>query len=882
MAKVAREPAAGSPRDLGELLERADEISALREYLRDVTAGRGCFVAISGEAGVGKTALLRRFCAEAGVSAQVLWGSCDVLFSPRPLGPLFEIAEATGGELAELVSSGAKTHEVVAALMREVARRSPTVIVLEDIHHADGATLDVMRVFGRRVGGIPALVLATYREEELTVSHPLRIVLGELVGVHPMERLSIEPLSQAAVADLARPHKVDPDELFRRTGGNPLFVTEVLAAGADAIPHTVRDAVLARAARLSPPARRLLESVAAVPPRAELSLLEAIAGDVLGSLEECLTSGMLVSTSHGVEFRHELVRLTVEESLTPDRRVGLHRAALTFLGDPSRGAPDLDRLAHLAEGAGDAEAVLRFGQPAALRAATLGAHREAAAHYARVLPFAHALEPSAHADLLVRYSHECYLTNQALQAIDACERAIEVYSQIGDVRNQGTTRCKLSQILWCPGRIAEAERAAREAVDLLEQLPAGSDLASAYSNLSNILMNAEEASDAASWAERALKLADRVEDPTVRADALVNLGAALYVGGSAGGLEQLQSSIELCRQEGLDEQAGAGLLNVLWGATTQRDYVVVNEILDWALGFFEDRGLELWRNYLLAYRSVAELGQGRWDDAVNSASLALREPFPSTVPPALALTVTGVVRARRGDTESWAPLDEALTLVEPSGELQRVAPVAAARAEAAWLEGEPEKIGPATDAAFNLAAERAGAWPLGELACWRWRAGLLDAPPTGAAEPYALQIRGDWRRAAGLWQELGCPYEAALALADGDDESSLRTALEELQRLGASPATAIVARRLRGRGATGLPRGPRPATRQNPAALTPRELEVLELVAQGLRNTQIAERLYLSPRTVGHHVSAILRKLDVPTRGQASAEARRLGVGEPT
>ena len=882
MAKVAREPAAGSPRDLGELLERADELSALREYLREVAAGRGRLVAISGEAGVGKTALLRRFCAGEVTSARVLWGNCDVLFRPRPLGPLFEIAEATGGELAELVSSGAKTHEVVAALVREVARRSPTVIVLEDVHHADGATLDVMRMLGRRVGGIPALVLATYREEELAVSHPLRIVLGELVGVHGVERVSIEPLSQAAVAELARPHEVDPDELFRRTGGNPLFVTEVLAGGSDAIPHTVRDAVLARAARLSPPARRLLEAVAAVPPRAELSLLEAIAGDVLGSLEECLTSGMLVSTGYGVEFRHELVRLTVEESLTPDRRIGLHRAALAFLGDPSRGAPDLDRLAHHAEAAGDAAAVLQFGRPAARRAARLGAHREAAAHYARVLPFAHSLAPAAQADLLVSYSQDCYLTNQAIEAIEACEGAIELYREIGDVRNQGTTRCKLSQILWCPGRITESERAAREAVDLLEQLPAGGDLASAYANLSNVRMNAEDASDAATWAERALELAERVDDTPVRAEALINLGTALYVGGTAGGLEQLQSSIELCRQEGLDGQAGRGVVNVLWGATTQRDHTVVNETLDWALGFFEDRGLELWRIYLLAYRSVAELGQGMWEDAINSASMALREPFPSTLPPALALTVTGLVRARRGDPDSWAPLDEALTLVEPSGELQHVAPVAAARAEAAWLEGKPEKIGPATDAAFDLAAVRGAAWPHGELACWRWRAGLMDAPPPPAAEPYALQIRGDWRGAAELWQELGCPYEAALALAEGDDDSDLRRALDELQRLGASPAAAIVARRLRERGATGLPRGPRPATRQNPAALTPRELEVLELVAQGLRNTQIAERLYLSPRTVGHHVSAILRKLGVPTRGQAGAEARRLGLGGPT
>jgi DNA-binding CsgD family transcriptional regulator len=187
-----------------------------------------------------------------------------------------------------------------------------------------------------------------------------------------------------------------------------------------------------------------------------------------------------------------------------------------------------------------------------------------------------------------------------------------------------------------------------------------------------------------------------------------------------------------------------------------------------------------------------------------------------------------------------------------------------------------------TEAVFELAQRRRNHGRVGELACWRWRAGIEEEVPPGAAEPYAVEIAGDWRRAADLWAKLGCPYEAALALAGGDDDDCLRRALQELQRLGARPAAAIVARRLRERGARGLPRGPRPGTRQNPANLTPRELEILALVAQGMRNAEIAERLFLSPRTVDHHVSAILRKLDVDSRGQASTEAVRLGLVDQT
>ena len=274
MPKAAHGPAARRSRNSSELLERSQHLSALGASLAEVASRhRGRLVLVSGEAGVGKTALVRRFCDVQGGSARVLWGNCEALFTPRPLGPLFDIAETTAGELEELVASGGKVHEVVAALARELGRQAPTVIVLEDIHQADGATLDVVRLLGRKVGTIPALIVATYREDDLAGAHPLRIVLGELAAASDVERLGIEPLSPAAVADLAQSHELDPDELFRKTAGNPFFVTEVLGAEADEIPHTVRDVVLARAARLSSPARRLLEAVAALPPRADLWLL---------------------------------------------------------------------------------------------------------------------------------------------------------------------------------------------------------------------------------------------------------------------------------------------------------------------------------------------------------------------------------------------------------------------------------------------------------------------------------------------------------------------------------------------------------------------------------------------------------------------------------
>ena len=280
-----------------ELLERRRELDALAALLVDVREQRrGWLVLVAGEAGIGKTALLRRFCDEHRSSARVLWGACDALYMPSPFAPLIEVAESSGGEVEELVHGEAKPYEVATALMHDLGRHASSVLVLEDVHWADEATLDVVRLLGRKVEGVPALVLVSYRDE-LDRVHPLRILTGELSTSPAVRRLRVDPLSPQAVARLAEPHGVDADDLYRKTAGNPFFVTEVLAAADAQIPNTVRDAVLARVARLSPTARALLEAVAVVPPRAEPWLLEALAPEALDHVEECLASGMLSSAS---------------------------------------------------------------------------------------------------------------------------------------------------------------------------------------------------------------------------------------------------------------------------------------------------------------------------------------------------------------------------------------------------------------------------------------------------------------------------------------------------------------------------------------------------------------------------------------------------------
>ena len=321
-----------------DLLEREPVLEGLREAFADARDGRGGVVLVPGEAGVGKTLVLRRFCDEVRAFARVLWGDCDALFTPRPLGPFADIARVSGDDrFLELVEGHAKPHAVAGWLLEELASAAPSVVVLEDVHWADEATLDVLRIVGRRIESVPAVLVVSYRDDELDRSHPLRSVLGELPSRGVVRRLCVSCLSREAVAALAEPAGVDPDELFARTGGNPFFVTEVLGAGVTDVPDTIRDAVLARTARLDAPARALLDAVAIFPRRAELWLLEAVASPAADQLEACLRTGVLRSGHDAIAFRHELARLVVEESIAPDQALALHRRALAALAEPPSG-----------------------------------------------------------------------------------------------------------------------------------------------------------------------------------------------------------------------------------------------------------------------------------------------------------------------------------------------------------------------------------------------------------------------------------------------------------------------------------------------------------------------------------------------------------------
>jgi DNA-binding CsgD family transcriptional regulator/tetratricopeptide (TPR) repeat protein len=850
------------------LLERDEPLERLRARA-EAAPGAGSMVLVSGEAGVGKTALVDALAA--GTDLRVWWGWCERLFTPRPLGALADIAARAGGGLAEVMRAGAPVHEVFPVLLEELASR-PTLLVIEDLQWADDATLDVVALLARRVAMTHSLAVITARDDELGVEHPLRLVLG-LLAEAAVERLRLAPLSLDAVRALASASELDVVALFERTGGNPFYVTEVLASGSMDLPPSVRDAVRARVATVDLRSRALLEVLSIVTGVVPLELVRAVGSEVVDRLEICLSSGMLVVRDHGVAFRHELSRAAIGEDIEPLRRAGLHQAVLAHLR--SQGA-DAAELAHHAEEAGDGDAVATFAPQAAEQASARGAHREAAAQYARALRWCTQLAPAARATLLERGAHEHYLVDRFDEAISWLEQAVTLRAGNDQDEQRAEALRQLSSVQRCGGRADAAWESGLAAVTLLEARPASATLAAAHANVAMLALNSHRIHDGLRVAEQALALADRSTLPTITAHALNTKGCLQILAGDDNGYVLLERSLQLALAEGLEEQVGRAYIHLADMAQRHRRFDLAERYREVATLYCAEHGLDLWSRYLAIYHARIDLDRGQWASAVAGIRSVLAGNPGTPLAGIGALVILGLVRARRGDPGAWDALDEARTLAERSEELQFQGPVAAARAEAAWLSGRVDDIDAQTSPVLRDCSECGAPWWAGEIAWWRQCIGIDEPGPVIAAEPWQLMLAGNTLGAAAVWGRIACPYEQAIASAFGEPDVALG-ALDALSSLGARAAETAVARRLRAVGVRTRPRVRR-TTSANPAGLTTREAEVLQFLAARKSNREIADALVVSVKTVDHHVSAILSKLGTPDRHTAARRARELGI----
>lgn len=840
------------------LLERDEQLRAAADYLTDAASEHGRLVFVGGEAGVGKTAFVEALAASA--DAHVATGWCDGSATPPPLGPLVDMLPNLPDGTWPDGASRSELFAAVLAALRHPPTGTPYLLIVEDAHWADEATLDLLRHLARRVHACSALVMVTYRPEDTTAGDGLRLLLGDTASASGTRRIDLSPLSVVAVSHLAAEHGASRGaELYELTGGNPFFVTEALAAPG-ALPATVRDAVLARVSRLDETGQRALELVALAGSRAEAGLLEDLLHGGLADIDHALTRGLLLRTGDDIVFRHELARLAVVDEIPAGRAVHLHRRLLAALVD--RGA-DSARLAHHAEASGDARAVLDHARAAAARAAELGAHREASRQYERALGHAADLEAGERAQLHWDLGYEYYLTGRIDEAIATVEQARGLWQELGDhVRVGDAWRCG-SRLQWFAGRSEDARDHADRAVELLDATGTV-EQALALSNRTQLAMLATQLAPTREWGARTLAVLDAL--PTgigrdeVRVHALNNLGTIEVASGDLPtGVRMLEESLSGARAANLQEHAARAYCNLASTAVVQRRHDEASRWLDEGITYCTDHDLDSWTVYLLALRSRLHLD--RWEEAAARADATEVMRWGTSAVGLLdPLLVGALLDIRTGAGDGAEQLARAVELSDAMNEAQRVAPTAAARCEAAWLAGDTDAAGRIAEEAWPHIVDVDCPWHRGQVATWLppdHNAG----PPL--APPYELERAGRWADAAACWAGATSPYDRGLSLARSGQVDLLTEAVGVFDRLGATVAAARARTMLQASGAR-VPRATR--SRSHPLGLTPREDEVHRLLVRGLSDAAIAETLVISRRTAEHHVASILAKTGVVSR----------------
>lgn len=856
------------------LLEREAQLGALDEYADDATHGAGRLVLLAGEAGIGKSALLAAF-ERRPHDLRVVRGACDGLFTPRPLGPLYDVAATLGGRLQQALESQSSREEIFSLLLRLLGEQ-PTALLIEDVHWADEATLDLIRYVGRRLAGTSALVVVSYRDDALAATDPLRIVLGEL-GTQPgTRRIDLPALSPAAVDRLAQRLDLPGAEIHRLTGGNPFFVTELLRDGhpSGSIPPSARDAVLARVARLGDAARRTAEAAALIGSRVEVALLQQVTSATAKDLDELVETGLLVSDPGGLRFRHELTRQAIAQEIPAHRAAPVHAAALAVLVE--RGGDDA-RLAYHAEGAGDVQGVQWFAPRAAEHSALLGAHREAVAQFDRALRFTDGLSEAEVAVLWTQRGVECGLVDRWQEASDSLETALDLWRKAGNLLRVGDTLRHLATAHWrlC---LPDAGDLAREAPEILRPLGRTPELAWALSR------SAVFSPDRTTMVEMARAAAEMAADlglPDVQSDALNTVACGLS--GLDGDWEPpIREALRLAMETRSDAQAGRAFTNYQAFLADAARWDEHDRLAEQGLTYSEEHDIATYSYCMRAGIADSLLMRARWQEA-RSYAQPLIDLHASPVNIVSPLRVVGLARVRCGDPSGLAHLDEAVLLADQADEREWTMLTRVPRAEARLLLGDHHGATADLLACLDGPLATLDAQLVGALLLWVRRAGLPvpEAPPH-LTRPVRDLLEGRTAEAAACWDALGMPYDAAWALVDSGDPEAIREAVQRFDALGTTAAARYARRLLRRLGVASVPQGARASTRANPDGLTTREQEVLALVARGMTDEQIAAQLVLSVRTVHHHVSAVLAKLCVSSRREAAAYAHEAVLAEST
>ena len=848
----------------------------LNSKLQQVEEGEGHCIFVLGEAGMGKTALLKTFCKEQRGKMPLYQGACDALFTPRPLAPLYDIMWQVSNNLWSDSNSMEERSLLFARFFRELSnRQEKCLIVFEDIHWADEATIDFIKFFARRITQLNCLFVLTYRNDELLGSHPLHQLQGQLAP-DTYSTILLKPLSKTAVATLAEEKGFNGDEVFDISGGNPFYVNEILASYSEGVPDNIKNAVLAVYHRTPDNCKQVFDLLSVAPNGFELQYLEAIFPDYAGAIANSVEKRILLIEEGKVFFKHELYRRTIEASLSPLKRIVLNKTILSLLQQQMEHQQQPERIIHHAKNANAYAVITEYAPIAAKQAASLGAHIEASKLYLTAIENYQGNDSSFLTSLYEGYAYECYLSNQVTSAIIFSTKALQLWQASGNIEKTGNALRFLSRLWWLDGNRRKAETFAAEAIQVLEVAPPSSVKSMAFSNMSQLKMLTGDAAACISWGEKAIAIAEQLNDEEILSHALNNVGSVQMrmQSSSQKGIALLQQSLAIALKNGYEEHVARAYNNLGINGVAIKEYAIAKKAFEEGIRYSEDKDLDSFTSYMRAWNAKLTLEQGNWKEAAAMAEAIISKAFQLPAASICAMDVLATIKMRRGDADALPLLQQAKTKAFEAKDLQSIISSVISLLEYEWITGTQVLDNDALQQSVAMVTQMHDFFDYNEFTCWLGRARNHHLSVRALHPGYQLQTVSTAQQAAALWHALGCPYEQAICLFETDEEGK-RQAISILHSLGASAVCEKMKLGMRNAGIRKIPRGRRKTTLSNIALLTSRELDLLPLMKEGLQNKEIASRLYISAKTVDHHISSILFKLDVNSRNKAVTEALR-------
>ena len=857
-----------------ELIERIEFLNTLHSRFKQTLNEEGHCIFVTGEPGIGKTTLVNAFCKEIKPDYKTYRGTCDALYSPRPLAPLYDLMIQLGKGFSNVHDDAEDRTVLFFNVLQELHKETEgIVIVFEDIHWADEATLDFIKFLGRRIGQLKCLFILTYRDDEVHARHPLRNVLGQLYS-DSFTKLQLTPFSRGVVEEMAAAKGYSGKEVYKITDGNPFYVTEILASYSSGVPENVRDSILSVYKAQEDDTKTLWEMLSIFPAGFELKYLEQIQPRYREAVKYCFGSGILIVRDGLIFFKHQLYSQTIEASLSPLLRITLNKQILSMFLEAFEQNHEIERIVHHAKNAGADELIARYAPIAAQKSASAGAHADAARLYCLAIECEKYISKEKIAEYYESYAYECYLIHLHKEAITYAERALEFWQEQQNTEKVGESLRFLSRLWWYEGNRTQAEKLGVKAVNELENAPDSRAKAMAYSNMASLKMLADKTEECLAWGQKAGELAREIGDQETLAHALNSIGSALMTDHKSvsEGMSYLQESLQIAQKYAFHEHVARAYTAIGSNAVSMKLYNVAREYLDLGIAYCQERDMDSLRLYMVGYKARLGLETGAWYEAFNLAHGILQTEDLLPVIKTGALITIGLLKLRRGEEGALSMLTEAREIAFDTMELHRIVPALSALLEYEWLMGVILVETAALDQTMRMIRQVKKITDDNKLYFWLKRA-RKDYVLTEEADNQDSKEKGS----TAYWENTGCPYEYALTLFDGDEDDK-RKALKIVQELGAERVYQKLRQSMRSEGVKKIPRGKRLSTRSNAAQLTIRELDVLKLLHTGMQNKEIAEKLFISAKTVDHHISAIFVKLNVSTRAKAVLEASTLGI----